>query len=117
MLDPAESTPMSAQKASEFDVFVSYSRKDNDFCAVLEGSLRAYKPPGGLNLGQRRLSVFRDTSDLLGADYYASIERYLHGARKLIVICSPDARSSLHTSMMRSAALSAPGMPTTSSRS
>jgi WD40 repeat protein len=40
------------------------------------------------------LSVFRDTSDLLGADYYESIERYLRGARKLIVVCSPDARSS-----------------------
>ena len=70
MLDPAKSAPsMAADSASEFDVFVSYSRKDKDFCALLEGSLRAYKPPGGLNMGQRRLSVFRDTSDLLGADY------------------------------------------------
>jgi len=95
VLDSVESAPSTAaHPASEFDVFVSYSRKDKGFCALLEGSLRAYKPPGGLNLGQRRLSVFRDTSDLLGADYYASIERYLHGARKLVVICSPDARSS-----------------------
>jgi hypothetical protein len=85
---------MAADTASEFDVFVSYSRRDKDFCALLERSLRAYRPPGELNLGQRRLSVFRDTSDLLGADYYASIERYLRGARKLIVVCSPDARSS-----------------------
>ncbi len=38
--------------------------------------------------------MFRDTSDLLGADYYEFIERYLRGARKLIVVCSPDARSS-----------------------
>jgi WD40 repeat protein len=95
MLDSAKSAAsMVAPGTSEFDVFISYSRKDKDFCALLEGSLRAYKPPGELNLGPRRLSVFRDTSDLLGADYYESIERYLRGARKLIVICSPDARSS-----------------------
>jgi hypothetical protein len=54
MLDPAESAPVSAHNASEFDVFVSYSRKGRDFCALLEGSLRAYKPPSGLNLGQQR---------------------------------------------------------------
>lgn len=96
MLDSATKrvASMAADTASEFDVFVSYSRRDKDFCALLERSLRAYRPPGELNLGQRRLSVFRDTSDLLGADYYASIERYLRGARKLIVVCSPDARSS-----------------------
>ena len=52
MLDPAKSAPsMAADSASEFDVFVSYSRKDKDFCALLEDSLRAYKPPGGLIWG------------------------------------------------------------------
>jgi hypothetical protein len=94
LLNPAKSAQSAeAHSAPEFDVFISYSRKDKDFCALLERSLRAYKPPGGLDLA-RRLSVFLDTSDLVGADYFLSIDGYLRGARKLIVICSPHARSS-----------------------
>ena len=44
MLDSAAklAPSMAADTASEFDVFVSYSRKDKDFCALLERSLRAY---------------------------------------------------------------------------
>jgi hypothetical protein len=90
---PSARQSAEAHSAPEFDVFISYSRKDKDFCALLERSLRAYKPPGGLDLA-RRLSVFLDTSDLVGADYFLSIDGYLRGARKLIVICSPHARSS-----------------------
>jgi hypothetical protein len=61
VLDFANSAPsMAVPNAFEFDVFVSYSRKGRDFCALVEGSLRAYKPPSGLNLGQQRVSVFRD---------------------------------------------------------
>ena len=55
--DSANSAPsMAVPNVFEFDVFVSYSRKGRDFCALLEGSLRAYnyKPPSGLNLGQQR---------------------------------------------------------------
>jgi WD40 repeat protein len=95
MLDPTRSAPsITAHSASEFDVFVSYSRRNSSFCAVLERSLRVYKPPGEPTLTQQRLSVFRDTSDLVGADYFVSIDGCLRGAKKLIVICSPDARSS-----------------------
>jgi WD40 repeat protein len=94
LLDPANLAPSTAaNSAPEFDVFVSYSRKDKHFCALLERSLRAYKPPRGLDLA-RRLSVFRDTSDLVGTDYFVSIDGYLRRARKLIIICSPHARSS-----------------------
>jgi TIR domain len=79
---------------SGFDAFVSYSRRDSDFCAILERHLRAYKPPSGLNLPQRRLSVFRDMNDLIGADYFTSIDGYLRGSKKLILVCSPQARES-----------------------
>jgi hypothetical protein len=94
-LDVVQPQSSKAAKAeSRADAFVSYSRRDSGFCAVLERYLRAYKPPGGLNLSQRRLSVFRDMSDLIGADYFVSIDGYLRGSRKLIVICSPNARNS-----------------------
>jgi len=94
LLERTESIPsITANSAREFDVFISYSRKDKDFCSLLERSLRAYTPPRGLDRA-RRLSVFCDTSDLVGADYFVSIDRYLRSARKLIIICSPHARMS-----------------------
>src|SRR5713226_8293134 len=73
------------------DIFISYSRKDTAFAEALHQSLQKYAPPRGLNAPQRRLNVFRDTEDLTGTEYYASIERHLRGSRRLLVICSPNA--------------------------
>lgn len=76
------------------DAFISYSRKDAAFVAVLEAALRSYKPPRDLLAPQRRLNIFRDTEDFTGTEYFASIEKHLQSSRKLIVICSPNARQS-----------------------
>lgn len=74
------------------DAFISYSRRDIEFARKLEKALEDYKPPKDLNVPQRRLEVFRDKEDFTGVEYYESIEKHLKNSRKMIVICSPNAR-------------------------
>ena len=80
------------------DAFISYSRHDRAFAVLLEKALKSYRPPPGIahNTGQaqRHLSVFRDESDFTGTEYYAAIDAQLRQSRKLILLCSPAARSS-----------------------
>jgi WD40 repeat protein/type II secretory pathway pseudopilin PulG len=79
---------------AEFDVFISYSRHDAEFARALTKQLANYVPPKGLGLPTRRLRVFRDESDIRGADYFQSIADFLQRSRKLILICSPSSRAS-----------------------
>ena len=76
------------------DVFISYSRKDRDFAVRLQQALANYVPPKDLPVPHRRLDVFRDEEDFTGAEYYQSLDRHLNDSSKLIVLCSPSARSS-----------------------
>ena len=83
----------------QFDVFLSYSRKDEAFGRRLEEALENYTLPKNVNsrsVSTKRLNVFRDKKDLVpnAADYYKSIEEYLNRSRYLVVICSPNARAS-----------------------
>src|SRR4030095_2374369 len=78
------------------DAFISYSRRDRAFAARLEKTLENYKPPKEVRATGRRLSVFRDEADFSGTEYDASIARHLKGSAKLIVVCSPNARSSAY---------------------
>ena len=57
--------------------------------------LRRYTPPSGLPVPKRRLNIFRDEEDFTGTEYYQAVGRHLQGSRKLIIICSPNARASL----------------------
>lgn len=92
---PAAAAPTPADPgAPAHDAFISYSRRDRDFAALLEKALKAYKPPPGLGLPQRTLNVFRDESDFSGTEYYAAIDAQLRQSRKLILLCSPAARAS-----------------------
>jgi hypothetical protein len=77
-----------------YDAFISYSRKNTDFAAKLEKALKDYKPPKDLDVPQRHINVFRDVNDFTGADYDQSVKRHLKASAKLIVVCSPEARSS-----------------------
>jgi WD40 repeat protein len=83
----------------QFDVFLSYSRKDEAFGRKLEEALENYTLPKDVNsraISRKRLNVFRDKKDLVpnDADYYKAIEGYLNKSQYLVVICSPNARAS-----------------------
>src|SRR5215470_9122614 len=80
--------------ASVFGAFISYKRSDEKFALLLEKALERFTPPKGLNVPQGHLNIFRDREDLTGTEYHASIEKYLHESAKLILLCSPQARSS-----------------------
>jgi hypothetical protein len=75
----------------EWDIFISYSRKDQHFATRLHAALNSYQPPRDLPLPQRRLQAFIDTSDFSGPDYRPAIRRHLGHSSKIIVICSPNA--------------------------
>jgi WD40 repeat protein len=78
----------------EFDVFISYSRKDADFARKLDSLLRDYTAPADLDPTCKRLRVFRDEQDLTGVEYKWAIEDQLHKSAKLVIICSPAAQAS-----------------------
>jgi WD40 repeat protein len=82
-----------------FDVFLSYSRKEEEFARKLEEALENYRLPKDVKtslVSTNRLSVFRDKRDLvpIDGDYWKTIEDYLERSANLIVICSPNARAS-----------------------
>jgi len=80
--------------SKQYDAFISYSRKNEDFAAKLEQALENYRPPKGLKAPHRRLNIFRDKHDFKVGDYHKNLENSLMSSAKLIVICSPEARSS-----------------------
>jgi hypothetical protein len=80
--------------ADDWDLFISYSRKDQAFASRLHAALISYQAPSGLPLPQRRLRVFLDVSDFAGQEYKPSIRRHLARSAKILVICSPNAVAS-----------------------
>jgi hypothetical protein len=61
------------------DAFISYSRKDRPFAALLQRTLGRYTPPRGLPVARRRLDVFRDEEDFTGTEYFLAVRRHLEG--------------------------------------
>ncbi|MCI0423808.1 MAG: TIR domain-containing protein, partial [Acidobacteria bacterium] len=82
------------KKEFVYDAFISYSRRNGEFAEALYKKLSEYKPPKGLDLPQRRMNVFLDKSELVGNDLDESLKRNLLNSAKLLVLCSPEARSS-----------------------
>src|SRR5262245_52541082 len=78
------------------DAFISYSRRDKVFAVQLEKALEAYRPPKDLQAPQRYLDVFRDEEDFSGTEYHQSLDKHLKQSRKLIVVCTPNARRSAY---------------------
>lgn len=76
------------------DAFISYSRKDKAFAALLEKALESFSPPKIGNIPQKHLDIFRDEEDFTGTDYHKAVNKHLQESRKLILICSPAARAS-----------------------
>lgn len=89
-----EDNEAAARQTFDFDVFISYSRKDLDVARAFERALRGYRPPHEGGTPPPYLKVFRDQSDMTGTDYSSSIRKHLENSRKLLVVCSPDAARS-----------------------
>ena len=86
--------PAVLPQAPVHDAFISYSRRDRAFAALLEKALKAYKPPKEVGAAQRYLGIFRDESDFTGTEYFSAIDAQLRQSKKLILLCSPAARGS-----------------------
>lgn len=80
-----------------YDAFISYSHQDIQQARRLQRRLEAFHMPRGLEKernGSAKLKIFRDQTDLAGAELQTSLEREMKAARYLIVICSPAAAAS-----------------------
>jgi hypothetical protein len=79
-----------------YDAFISYSRRNMAFAVQLQKALERYRLPRLAGKVRRRLRIFRDQSDLIGADYFDSIDAALTESAKLILVCSPEAARSTY---------------------
>ena len=79
-----------------YDAFISYSRLNTAEAAKIEHDLERFPLPRDIRkqLGQRRLNVFRDVSDMTGNRLDPSLDVHLANSRTLVVLCSPAARQS-----------------------
>ena len=80
-----------------YDAFISYSHRDLKWARWLQHRLETFRVPRGLRPeGQprQRLRVFRDQTDLAGAELQQTLEKELGVSRCLVVICSPNSAAS-----------------------
>ena len=80
-----------------FDAFISYSHRDMKWGRWLQKRLEGFAVPrekARERPGTGSLRIFRDQTDLAGAELQASLERELANSRYLIVICSPASAAS-----------------------
>jgi WD40 repeat protein len=84
-----------------YDAFISYSRQNADEAAKIERDLEHFPLPRDIRkrLGQRRLNVFRDISDMTGNRLDPALELHLAKSRTLVVLCSPPARKSHYVNL------------------
>lgn len=80
-----------------YDAFISYSHRDLKWGRWLQRRLENLHMPREVvrERGSRaKLRIFRDQTDLAGAELQASLNRELTNSRCLIVICSPASAAS-----------------------
>ena len=77
-----------------YDAFISYSHADQRAAARLQAFLESYPIPGAVGIGQRRLRIFRDKTDLRAGSLHGEILEALASSASLLVCCSPEAAGS-----------------------
>ena len=80
-----------------YDAFISYSHADMKWGRWLQKKLETFRVPREAareRPGSGKLRIFRDQTDLAGAELSASLTQELERSRYLIVICSPASAAS-----------------------
>ncbi len=80
-----------------YDAFISYSHRDMKWARWLQRKLERFQLPKEIaqeRKDAKNLKIFRDQTDLAGAELAESLNRELKRARWLVVICSPASASS-----------------------
>ena len=80
-----------------YDAFISYSHRDMQQARRLQRRLESFHVPRkleGERAGNTKLRIFRDQTDLAGAELQAALEREMKASRYLIVVCSPAGAAS-----------------------
>lgn len=82
---------MDALNNFQYDVFVSYSRKDFDFAQKLSQRIERYIPPKSTGLSKRRLQVFIDAKRLTASsDLAGNLKEKVLASKYLVLVCSPN---------------------------
>ena len=80
-----------------YDAFISYSHADMKWGRWLQKKLETFRVPREVardRQGSGNLRIFRDQTDLAGAELAAALDREIERSRFLIVICSPASAAS-----------------------
>ena len=78
-----------------YDAFISYSHHDMKWGRWLQRRLETFHvPPDSVSGQRKRLRIFRDQTDLAGAELQSSLRKEMDVSRFLIVICSPASAKS-----------------------
>ena len=80
-----------------YDAFISYSHSDMQWAKKLQHRLETFSIPKDMTEatgGRKKLRVFRDQTDLTGAELEAALRKELDASKYLIVICSTSTKLS-----------------------
>ena len=80
-----------------YDAFISYSHSDMQWAKKLQHRLETFSIPKDMTEatdGRRRLRVFRDQTDLAGAELEIALRKELDASNYLIVLCTPASAAS-----------------------
>ncbi|MBR0373540.1 MAG: toll/interleukin-1 receptor domain-containing protein [Mogibacterium sp.] len=80
-----------------YDAFISYSHRDMKWAKWLQHKLETFPIPKDMTEatdGRRKLRVFRDQTDLTGAELEKALRKELEVSEYLIVLCSPHSAAS-----------------------
>ncbi len=93
---PAARSSQGEADGAKYDAFLSYSSRNAEVALKIEDDLENFPLPGAMQrrLKRRHLNVFLDKSDLLGNQVTEALEKNLSRSRTLVVLCSPDSRTS-----------------------
>lgn len=89
--------PIDISQEYVYDAFISYSHRDMKWAKKLQQKLETFSIPKDMTEttdGRRKFRIFRDQTDLTGAELEIALRKELDASKYLIVICSPGSAAS-----------------------